>query len=83
MVLLEHGFEVRCGHFAGQLDEPFSNVMRLHSSPGMAPRLPEFATRVQELGFDELIINLPWEELAEAEKLIDHIKTAVATDGAS
>ena len=68
---------------AGRLEEPFSKVMRLHSSPGMAPRLPEFAIRVQELGFDELIINLPWEDLAEAEKLIDRVKTAVATDGAS
>ena len=57
--------------------------MRLHSSPRIASRLPETAMRVQELGFDELIINLPWEDLAEAEKLIDHIKTAVATDGAS
>jgi hypothetical protein len=49
----------------------------------MAPRLPEFAIRVQELGFDELILNLPWEDLAEAEKLLDRVKTAVATDGAS
>src|SRR5215207_1108803 len=68
---------------AGRLEEPFSKVMRLHSSPGMAPRLPEFAIRVQELGFDELIINLPWEDLAEAEKLIDHIKSAVSIGGAS
>jgi probable F420-dependent oxidoreductase len=68
---------------AGRLDDPFSNVMRLHTSPGIAPRLPEFAIRVQELGFDELIINLPWENLAEAEKLIDHITGAVSTGGAS
>jgi probable F420-dependent oxidoreductase len=68
---------------AGRLDEPFSNVMRLHTSPGIAPRLQEFAIRVQELGFDELIINLPWEDLAEAEKLIDHITGAVSTGGAS
>ncbi len=25
---------------AGRLEEPFSNVMRLHTSPGMASRLP-------------------------------------------
>lgn len=67
----------------GRLEEPFSTVMRLHSSPGMAPRLPEFAVRVQELGFDELIINLPWEDLAEAERLIDRIKGVVSIDGAS
>jgi probable F420-dependent oxidoreductase len=68
---------------AGRFNEPFSCVIRLHSSPGMAPRLPEFATRVQELGFDELIINLSWEELAEAEKPIGQVRDAVATDGTS
>jgi len=66
---------------AGRFNEPFSCVIRLHSSPGKAPRLPEFAVRVQELGFDELIINLPWEDLAEAEKLIGQVRAAVATDG--
>ena len=68
---------------AGRLEEPFSNVMRLHTSPGMASLLPEAAVRIQELGFDELIINPPWEDLAEAETLIGHIKSAVAPDGAS
>jgi hypothetical protein len=68
---------------AEQLDEPFSNVMRLHTSPGMAARLPEVAVQIQELGFDELIINPPWEDLAEAEKLIGHVKSAVTPDGAS
>jgi hypothetical protein len=68
---------------AGRLDEPFSNVMRLHTSPGMAARLPEVAIQIQELGFDELIINPPWEDLAEAEKLIGHVKSAVTPDGAS
>jgi probable F420-dependent oxidoreductase len=68
---------------AGRLEEPFSNVMRLHTSPGMASLLPEVAVRIQELGFDELIINPPWEDLAEAETLIGHIKSAVAPDGAS
>jgi probable F420-dependent oxidoreductase len=68
---------------AERLEEPFSNVMRLHTSPGMASRLPEVAVRIQELGFDELIINPPWEDLAEAETLIGHIKSAVAPDGAS
>ena len=68
---------------AERLEEPFSNVMRLHTSPGMASLLPEAAVRIQELGFDELIINPPWEDLAEAETLIGHIKSAVAPDGAS
>jgi probable F420-dependent oxidoreductase len=68
---------------AGRLDKPFSNVMRLHTSAGMAPRLPEVAVRIQELGFDELIINPPWENLAEAERLIGQLKSAVANDGAS
>src|SRR5215212_1734435 len=48
----------------GRLDEPFSNVMRLHAPPEMASRLPEFVIRVRELGFDELIITLPWEDQA-------------------
>jgi probable F420-dependent oxidoreductase len=68
---------------AGRLDEPFSNVIRLHTSPEMASRLPELAVQVQELGFDELIMSPPWEDLAEAEELIGHVRTAVATDGAS
>jgi probable F420-dependent oxidoreductase len=68
---------------AGRLEEPFSNVMRLHASPGMSYRLPEFALRLQELGFDELIINSPWEDLAEAEKLIGSVKSAVVSDGIS
>jgi probable F420-dependent oxidoreductase len=68
---------------AGRLEEPFSNVMRLHASPGMASRLPEIAVQVRELGFDELIINPSWENLAEAEKLIGHVKSAVVSDGAS
>jgi probable F420-dependent oxidoreductase len=68
---------------AGRLDEPFSNVVRLHTSPGMAARLPEVALRIQELGFDELIINPPWEDLAETEKLIDQVRSAVAPDGVS
>ncbi len=68
---------------AGRLDEPFSNVIRLHTSAGMAAQLPKFALRIQELGFDELIMNLPWEDLAGAEKVIGQVKTAVATDGAS
>jgi probable F420-dependent oxidoreductase len=67
---------------AGRRDEPFSCVMRLHISPGMAPRLPEIALQVRELGFDELIINLPWTDLAEVEKLVSRVRSAVATDGA-
>ena len=67
----------------GRLDEPFSYVMRLHSSPKMAPRLSEFAIQVQELGFDELIINPPWEDLAEAQRLINQVKGAASTGGAS
>jgi probable F420-dependent oxidoreductase len=68
---------------AGRHGEPFSYVMRLHTSPGMAAQLPEFALRIQELGFDELIIGPPWEDLAEAEKLIGQVKSTVASDGAS
>jgi len=67
---------------AGRLDESFSHVMQLSSSPGMAPGLPEFAVRVQELGFDELIINPPWEDLVQAEEMIGYVKTAVSTSGA-
>jgi probable F420-dependent oxidoreductase len=68
---------------AGRLDESFSHVMHLSGSPEMAPRLPEFAVRVRELGFDDLVINPPWEDLAEAEVLIGDVKTAVSTSGAS
>jgi probable F420-dependent oxidoreductase len=67
---------------AGRLEEPFSNIMRLHTSSGMAAQLPEVALRIQQLGFDELIINPSWEDLAEAERLIGQVKSAVAPDGA-
>jgi hypothetical protein len=49
----------------------------------MTPRLPEFAVRVRELGFDELVIDPPWEDLVEAEELIGHVKTAASTSGSS
>ena len=49
----------------------------------MASRLPEFALRIRELGFDELILGPPWEDFAETEKLIDQVKSTVASDGAS
>jgi probable F420-dependent oxidoreductase len=68
---------------AGRLDESFSYVMHLSSSPAMAPRLPEYAVRVRELGFEELVIDPPWEDLVEAEVLIGHVKTAVSTGGPS
>jgi probable F420-dependent oxidoreductase len=68
---------------AGRLDESFSHVMHLSSSPAMAPRLPEFAVRVRELGFIELVIDPPWEDLAEVEVLIGQVKTAVSTSGSS
>jgi probable F420-dependent oxidoreductase len=67
----------------GRLDEPFSYVMRLHTPPEMAPRLSEFAIQVQELGFDELVINPSWEDLAEVQRLINQVKGAVSTGGAS
>jgi probable F420-dependent oxidoreductase len=68
---------------AGRLGESFSHVVHLSSSPGMAPRLPEFAVRVRELGFDELIVNPPWDDLAEAELLIGNLKTALSISGSS
>lgn len=68
---------------AERTGEPFSHVIRLSSSPGIASRLPEFAVQVQGLGFDELVIDLPWDDLAEAERLIGHVKNAVATGSAS
>jgi probable F420-dependent oxidoreductase len=68
---------------AGRLGESFSHVVHLSSSPGMAPRLPEFAVRLRKLGFDELVIDPPWEDLAEAELLIGNLKTALSISGSS
>jgi hypothetical protein len=68
---------------AGRIDKPFSYVMRLHSSPRMEPRLSEFAIQVRELGFNELVINPSWEDLGEVQRLIDQVKDAVSTGGAS
>ena len=69
---------------AGRIDKPFSYVMRLHSSPRMEPRLSEFAIhQVRKLGFNELVINPSWEDLGEVQRLIDQVKDAVSTGGAS
>jgi hypothetical protein len=47
----------------------------------MAPRLPALATRAKELGFNELIIDPPWDTLGEAEESIASVREAVgATD---
>jgi hypothetical protein len=65
----------------GRPDESFRNVLRLRGSPEMAPRLPALATRAKELGFDELIIDPPWDRLGEAEESIASVREAVgATD---
>jgi hypothetical protein len=82
LVALLETLENLRGEF-GRLDQPFSSVMRLHTPPEMAPRLSEFAIRVQELGFDELVINPPWEDLAEVQNLISQVKGTVSTGGAS
>ncbi len=68
---------------AGRLEEAFSHVMHLSGSPGMTPRLPEFAVWVKELGFEELVIDPPWEDLGGAQLLIGRVKSAVSTSGPS
>jgi L-alanine-DL-glutamate epimerase-like enolase superfamily enzyme len=65
----------------GRPGEPFRNVLLLRGSPEMAPRLPALATQAKELGFDELIIDPPWDRLGEAEESIASVREAVgATD---
>jgi probable F420-dependent oxidoreductase len=65
----------------GRPGEPFRNVLRLRGSPEMAPRLPALATQAKELGFDELIIDPPWDSLGETEESIASVREAVgATD---
>jgi probable F420-dependent oxidoreductase len=39
----------------------FSRVLKLHAPPEHAERLPELALRVAALGFDEVILEVPWE----------------------
>jgi alkanesulfonate monooxygenase SsuD/methylene tetrahydromethanopterin reductase-like flavin-dependent oxidoreductase (luciferase family) len=72
---------------AARANEPFRNVLRLRNSPEMAPRLPDLAARVKELGIDELIVEPPWTELREAERCIaalkEEVKAADAGSGAA
>ena len=56
---------------------------RSEMSTPVETEAPEFAVQVRELGFDELVINPPWEDLAQAEALIGQVKTTVSTSGAS
>lgn len=62
---------------ASLLDEPLTNVVRLRSSPDLQSRLPELATQAAELGFNELIIDLPWNDPNAAKELLETVKAAV------
>lgn len=62
---------------ADRLDESFANVVRLRSSLDSQFRLPELATQAAELGFDELIIDLPWGEPDAAKELLGTVKATI------
>jgi alkanesulfonate monooxygenase SsuD/methylene tetrahydromethanopterin reductase-like flavin-dependent oxidoreductase (luciferase family) len=40
---------------------PFSRALKLHAPPEHVERLPELALRVAKLGFDEVILEVPWQ----------------------
>ncbi|HEX4838298.1 MAG TPA: TIGR03619 family F420-dependent LLM class oxidoreductase [Solirubrobacteraceae bacterium] len=40
---------------------PFEMVLKLHASPKLADSLPALAVQAQRLGFDELVVEPPWE----------------------
>ena len=66
---------------AGRSDEPFRTVVRLRGSPETVSSLPELARQTQGLGFDETIIDLPWNDLAQAEELVGEVKARVQDTG--
>jgi probable F420-dependent oxidoreductase len=39
----------------------FERVLKLHASPAQAPDLPGLVRQVQDIGFDEVIVEPPWE----------------------
>ncbi len=62
---------------AGRLDIPFNNILRLRSSPDRQSQLPELTIQAAELGFDELIIDLPWDKPKKANELLGLVKATV------
>jgi probable F420-dependent oxidoreductase len=66
---------------AGRSDESFSAVLRLRGSPESGPSLPDIVQQTQELGFDETIVELPWDDLARAQELLGAIKASVRDTG--
>lgn len=62
---------------AGRSDEPFRVVVRVRGSPETVASLPELARQTKGLGFDETIIDLPWNDLTRAEELIGEVKARV------
>jgi len=41
--------------------EPFETALKLHASSALAGELPELALRARQIGFDEVIVEPPWE----------------------
>jgi probable F420-dependent oxidoreductase len=68
---------------AGRSDDPFRTVLRIRSSPETASRLPGLVPRVKELGFGEVIVDLPWHRLDQATKLLSDLKTSVRPVGSA
>jgi probable F420-dependent oxidoreductase len=57
---------------------PFARVLKLHAPPEDVGRLPDLTLRVAALGFDEVILEVPWNDgFAEASDAIRAVRHAV------
>jgi hypothetical protein len=63
---------------AGRESEPFEAIFRLASPPEFEPELARVGADLRELGFDELIVEVTWDEPERATGTIARLREAIA-----
>lgn len=63
---------------AGREAEPFEAIFRLASPPEFEPQLARVGSDLRELGFDELIVEVTWDDPTRAASTITGLRDAVA-----
>lgn len=62
---------------ANRGQEPFQRILIVESPPERASELPDVARRIQGLGFDELVIEPPFENLRRTQATIEAVRGAI------
>lgn len=66
---------------ANRPNEPFQRILIVESPPGRASELPEVARRIYDLGFDELVIEPPFETVQQTEHTLEAVRRAIDAAG--